>query len=928
MSAARNEAEDDAADFSSSDSGGRKRQCDDIVAPMSLAQTDFANKFRRLRACARCHRLKMRCVFEDPSFESCTRCFKAGLQCSATDDPTQSQAKRKPRKRSKLKGDGPLAQLQQAINESNKLFQAIQRDEYYDSENINVENLLTLQFQLSETQRLILHAVNTQKSKKMDAYDNVKPDTSRGEASSVNSMKEGVVKAIPSLPWISHDQNVMKELVRLDIITIEEAKARLAHFFSDLHVYWPCVSFPKHYTYDWLLENEPLVLLSLITVTCLNDPDLHDTLLYYLEDNLSIRTSITGNIYVSFIQIYLVLSLWCSPPRKWGSYKHQMSLLMALNLTLCLDLGNEVYKNTSRILSDDSPERQMVRSYMAVYACCGSLGLSLPRFKVVSWTPVHERCCQLLLMGESNEADKFLYFYSKLVALGEEIFQFLCPNGFPNVSVRKGGSVGFAADNDTVIHNGTLRNIMVDYEKRMQKLAMESSLFNSSSKTRNLLSIIYYQLLMTMYDYIVCRVLLRRDVLTEVYLQTLNRLIKASEKVIDSFILLCDQTFNFPTFFYYRPMHALVALIRARLLVKTQQLDFEVDVEQEYEKVSNSIKKISKYSKVANKMSAILTRISKWMKVSSKFNKNGATNSMVDLLNELGKEKAIEKIKINVPTKNDGGDNTNMSSDSRIQFNKFINYGISSMKSTDADSTVVSLPMGKGSNVMKMESPEDRSNSMFVPSPIGYSHSDIMDGTQQSQSKSHPQTQNQTSIQSQPQQFTSPPISQITKGSVREPIIQKSVEQPHKDPAALFVNNAYGSSISQSTPAADNMATTAMQIGQVLRSKTPSLSEASTGAFLLPRTLSITQQDSGGLPLETSTHDGSASLGKQLQQQEQEFLNDIFSQIDTDIMNSEGANATNGLGVAPMFDFLGTCGFQTNPLGGELPIPEDWYKNL
>lgn len=162
MSVEQNLPDEDTTDLNSSDSGGRKRQLDDL-ASTSMSQTDFADKFRRLRACARCHRLKMRCVFEDPSFESCTRCFKAGLQCSATDDPTQSQAKRKPRKRSKLKGDGPLAQLQQAINESNKLFQAIQRNEYHDSENINLENLLTLQFQLSETQRLILHAVKTQK---------------------------------------------------------------------------------------------------------------------------------------------------------------------------------------------------------------------------------------------------------------------------------------------------------------------------------------------------------------------------------------------------------------------------------------------------------------------------------------------------------------------------------------------------------------------------------------------------------------------------------------------------------------------------------------------------------------------------------------------------------------------------------------------
>ena len=130
---------------------------------------------------------------------------------------------------------------------------------------------------------------------------------------------------------------------------------------------------------------------------------------------------------------------------------------------------------------------------------------------------------------------------------------------------------------------------MVGYERQMQQLAMESGLFTGHSKQKNMFSIIYYQLLMTMYDYVVCKVLLMRkeSVVPEAYMQTLLRLVKASEKVIQSFMALCKQTPNFPTFFYYRPMHALVALIRARLLVKTQALDVDIDVESNFEAVSS-----------------------------------------------------------------------------------------------------------------------------------------------------------------------------------------------------------------------------------------------------------------------------------------------------------------------------------------------------
>lgn len=904
-----NNGNDDDLDRSDSNGSSTRKRTIEETMLLPTMNKDFVNKFKRIRACARCHRLKMKCVFEDPSFESCTRCFKAGIQCSVTDDPTLAYAKSRPRKRSKLKGTGVLGQLQLAINESNKLLLSFQRGEVEKSDAINLENLSTLQFQLSETQRLILHTMNSQKGKDFkENKDKSKPELS--EASSINSIKEGVVKSIPSLPWISHNQNIMKEIIKLEIITQNDAIKRTNYFFNELHSYWPCVSFPKHYKYEWLLENEPLVLLSFITVTSLNDPDLHDTLLYYLEDNLSVRTSITGNISFSFIQIYLVLSLWCSPPRKWGSYKHQMSLLMALNLTLCLDLGNEVYKNTPNVLKDGSPERHMIRSYMAVYSCCGSLGLSLPRFKVVNWTPVHEKCCQLLLMGEVNDADKFLYFYSKLVSLGEEIFQFLCPNGFPNISVRKNSSVG--SDSDSTINNSTLRSIMVGYEKKMQKLAVESNLFSSSSKMRNLLSIIYYQLLMTMYDYIVCRVLLRRDVLTEVYLQTLNRLIKASEKVIDSFVTLCDQTLNFPTFFYYRPMHALVALIRARLLVKTQQLDFEVNVEGEHDKVYNAINKLSKDSKVANKMGAILTRISKWMKVSSKFNKNGATNSMVDLLNELGREKAIEKIKINIDVSEDNGDNKKLSNNSKIQFNKMINYNLDNNMNPGKSQffkrrTSKQLLSSEGID----PSLEDRSNSNCVPSPIGYSHSEILDSQQKQLGSTQPITNILNREEGDNSQINTP-VSITSFTSIPNNMINNNFKSKTPSLSESFFSR-YPTLTQQDM---DNISQNSLINGN-LRGNRGSLSEAMEVPTGTPES-SFAENSLNNNNINTSVSDET-----QFQQQ----LNDIFSHIDTDIMNLDDSAPPNGLGMPPMFDFLGTLGFQTNS-SNDLNIPEDWYKSI
>ncbi|OWB67750.1 binding protein [[Candida] boidinii] len=673
----------------SKDSKDMKRTDSDLDGKPS---TDFGIKFRRVRACARCHRLKMRCVFEDPTFNSCKRCYAANIACSMTEDPTSSTAKTRTRRRLKA----PLANLQNSMSEAFNFFQKVQeqlndntinktnkkifnnKDKHNDNDKDNdndddsdndkdsddnkdiitipdsfeIDKLTQIQSQLFELQRLLSHVISSSKT-----AQNISPKSN--VASSMSSMKDGPVKPVPHLPWIPYEYNIMKELFKLKILSPGISREKYNIFVNDILIYWPCISLPKDYNFDYLLEREPLILLGFIAVTCLNQPDLHDTLLYYLEGNLAQRVSISGDITVNLIQIYLVLSLWGSPPRKWGSYKHQMSLLTALDLSLCLDLGNEKFRDSSNVLKSNSEERKIIRAYIGVYTCCGSLGLSLPRFKVVSWTKNHEKCCNILLTGESNRQDKFLCYYARLISIGEEIFSFLCPDAIGGPNAMAFMNMNNANNNNTgndIISNGPvtntswshehLRTMMIGYEKRMQKLAIESELLNHDSKERNLLSIIYYQLLMTMYDYVVCRVLMKRDVLNEVYIETLSRLIRASEKVIDSFVNLCDQTDYFPTFFYYRPMHALVALIRARLLVRSQRLDLEVNVEREYDRVCSSLDTISKKSLVANKMKAILSRVDKWMKVSNKFSKDGANSSMVTLLDELGKEKAIEVIKV------------------------------------------------------------------------------------------------------------------------------------------------------------------------------------------------------------------------------------------------------------------------------------------
>lgn len=590
----------------------------------------------------------MKCVFD--TNERCQRCQKNGHLCSMTVDHTG--------KKYKVKKTGRrmenIQKLRNAIMTAGKELSYLQNRGIMDVD-LTESNLESLQYQLNELQNVVTSVRGMFQ-------------VGLTSTNSANSMKDGMLRTSSFLIPIPDNHNVVKTLVSRGVLTLEAARRRYDIFREELNPCWPCVSFPSHYTFDWLYEHEALMLLTLITVTCLNEPELHDTLLCHLEDRLALSVSGRRDITFVHIQIYLVLSVWCAPPKKWGSYNHQIPLMMSLNLTLCLDLGNDSGFKEGNVLLDGTQERQIARNFISVYMSCGSLGLSVPRFKCVNWSPVHEKYCHILLLGETNPSDKFLYYSSKLISLGEEIINYVCPNGFPALS-----PLGEMDD---------LKNAMIKYERRMQHLAMESGLFNDNSTLGNLLSIIYYQLLMTMYDYVVCNGLIQQDALSEkTYKQTLSRLIKASEKVIESFVQLSSSLDTFPTFFYYRPIHSLVCLIRVRLLVMSQNLDVEVNVEHAYERVSQALELIGECNLVAVKMSPILTRVRKWMNISNTFNKSGANNSVVDLLKELGEDLNIQG------------------------------------KTADGPEESKAVPMKEKRD----------SEPLYIPSPIGYSSTDALE---------------------------------------------------------------------------------------------------------------------------------------------------------------------------------------------------------
>lgn len=226
----------------------------------------------------------------------------------------------------------------------------------------------------------------------------------------------------------------------------------------------------------------------------------------------------------------------------------------------------------------------------------------------------------------------------------------------------------------------------------------------------------------------------------------------------------------------------------------------------------------------------------------------------------------------------------NMSNESKINFKTFVNYNADGMKGGHLFTTKNFTPMKRSDISVNSENSDPNSsvNSIFIPSPIGFSEIDDV-------------TQN------------------ILKSSRKSSVLINDTlgfDNSKKIPSTIdefntknFFDSSRNSSISQ-----------VRYDEGYINSKQKSQSPINAG-------INTNLLSSNGI---TDTPNGN---GVVFEQQQQELLNDLFSQIDTDIMNMN--NNSSFEGITPMFDFLGT-GFQNFNGNGsnEYPTTDDWFKNL
>lgn len=626
----------------------------------------FSQRWRVARACARCHRLKSKCIYEDPAYSSCRRCFDLGVRCSVDEDPTAYEARKRSSSVSALL----------TVSKIEKLLQRAEKElEGMDTTDA-VDLVAAEKFQ---AQSVRLHQIG-----------------SKLALLGLGNVLAGALQ-YPELP---PGANLASHIIYTHRFLDEnEARQRFDFFQQQMITYYPIISLPqKLQNFDHLLTASPLLLLTCVYVTTINDygfssrtanRKLNATLDHYVNTYIAHRVYVKASEFTYHaVLACMILSLWCVPPDREGQFKSQVDLITSFALSLCIDVGNVTMYDPEAVLQDDSTERNNLRSFLGLYCCAGSLAFSLPRFKLVAWSKRHELVTERLSRPLTDGVlplrnDRFLCYYAKLIRVGQELYEYFADNGvslhFLSSEEENGGLGSLPAsafEESGHLPLVDISQLLRDYKIKLSGILQESGFIaeddtpkQGAPREKYALLLTYYQLMMMTHDNLmswrICRLTaekkndsLKAQEESEFIVEHTLKFGEFCEKMLLCFLDLDAEGFTtYPTFFYYRALRALVSLIRLLVLVKAELLtayfsglaQVKFNLKSLYDRVTEVIEKhYEQYGLIiCGRVVIFLQRISRWVKAvgddNSKYMKSGAQLDFIKLT-DVSKGQEIEKL--------------------------------------------------------------------------------------------------------------------------------------------------------------------------------------------------------------------------------------------------------------------------------------------
>lgn len=407
--------------------------------------------------------------------------------------------------------------------------------------------------------------------------------------------------------------------VSYGLVTRGEIEYYYSRFITEISPFLP-FGIDAHESVVEMERSQPLLTLAMVVACAASvGPDPMEHLVSFIDRVISERLFILGAPSLEIVRTLVVLCVFCQPN---PGTKFSVYMLMGISCTIGLGLGSsddvKMLMNCKQISADLARiTRQRIQTFLSVYFSVAPVAVGTNKLRLLQMLSDTYHCCDILL-STGDDVDRLAAYTLRLLSVGIE--------GLRALSGNRGD-----------ISPSAVKLCLESYKDRIN--AISSSLHmvdpqeQECSKRKNItftFTSFHTQLLMefnegALNQLIFCTSTPHPDILSSI----VGEVSTSAQKIIDKFTETCPTAVLFPKYMYFRPLHSLMALVRARLIMWALNGSMDLQIEERYEQVKQSC--LSKSNTYTGKhMLTLLQRVERWMALKLKPASNNATTTSID----------------------------------------------------------------------------------------------------------------------------------------------------------------------------------------------------------------------------------------------------------------------------------------------------------
>lgn len=367
-------------------------------------------------------------------------------------------------------------------------------------------------------------------------------------------------------PESMREGNIVYRLLQLGILPSESfCRDALTIFRGN---FCPSGYVSEKVTFEHLLESRPTLLLLYITLGTRDNLEHMELLKYYLDEHIAYCAFVKGDLSSEIIIALAEMLYFMGYQTYLYKFHHLLRLYLASIMVVDYSLEPDC------ILGDNmAHKRWELRAVVGSNAMTTCVGLMLPKFRTVPWSPRHLQYAKLL---REQAVDPVDYYLERIAAIAQLSMDTI--NALDSISDPSCAEGGFLSPIPKDILLNVVSPLEAAFEREAAQLRKDADAGLLHMEHVAMLESLHSRSYMYLFETAMLRAT-PKNRRNNAFVYYLGRQIRVASEMIRRFVCYSHcSNLRLPVLISFVPLHALVSLSKAEILSHTMGGQFKVDL--------------------------------------------------------------------------------------------------------------------------------------------------------------------------------------------------------------------------------------------------------------------------------------------------------------------------------------------------------------